>query len=97
MPELRQLPTTEKQVPPIYPDTGYAEFSFCQSLAEMIGAPTNLIKPTIHMQQDTEVDRNSRYACLGMDLSSRTFPIKPQVLKLVLADLQSEIKNCTKC
>ncbi len=93
MPELRQLPTTEKQVPPIYLDTWYAEFSFCQSLAEMIGTPTNLIKPTMHMQQDTEVDRNSRYTQAGMCLPSRIFSVHPQVLKSLLLDLQTEIKN----
>ncbi len=82
MPVLRQLSTTVSQVPPIYRDTGDAEFSFSQSRAEMIGAPTNLIKPTIHMQQDTEVDQNSRYACLGMNLPWRTFPINHHVLKL---------------
>lgn len=67
--------------------------TFVTSLAKIVAAPTNLIKPTINMEQDTQVDPNFRYACLGMDLPSRTFPINPQVLKSVLLDLQTEIKN----
>ena len=67
--------------------------TFVTSLAKTIGAPTNLVKPTINMQLDLAVDRNSRYAGLGMDLPSRNFPINPQVIHSVLLDLQTEIKN----
>ncbi len=68
-------------------------FTFDISLAKIIGAISKVINPTIIIQLDTKVDRNSRYAGLGLDLPSRTFPINPQVLKSELLDLQTEIKN----
>ena len=70
--------------------------TFVTSLANLIGTPANLVKPTMNMDQDSGIDQLPRYTCLGMDLPSRTFSVQPQVLSSVLADLQSEIKNRTK-
>lgn len=72
---------------------GMSYSTFAANLANALGTPTKLVKTTVNMHQDAEVDRNPRYACLGMDLPSRTFPVQPQVLKSVLEDLQNEIKN----
>ena len=67
--------------------------TFDTSLAKIIGAISKVINPTISMQLDTKVDRNSRYAGLGLDLPSRTFPINPQVLKSEWLESQTKIKN----